>query len=129
MENGGKQTWKRVRGRRVGGSFALSPSLFFAFSQLSEGLLQVNYVYSFIFSSVFIQLERRALLALCYRSAGTDLVVITFQLLLDCETVFFFFFFYFLVFFLSFFLCQFLSYFLDVFFTSLPSLTQSPTPS
>ena len=32
-----------------------------------------------------IQLERRALLALCYRSAGTDLVVLTFQLLLDCE--------------------------------------------
>ena len=43
---------------RLGGSFALSPqprplaifssSLFFAFSQLSEGLLQVNYVHSFI---------------------------------------------------------------------------------
>ena len=73
---------------------------------------------------VYIQLERRVLLALCYWSAGLDLVVLTFQLLLDCETVIFLF----LVFFLLFFLCQFLSYFLDVFFASLPSLTQSPTP-
>ena len=30
---------------------------------------------------VYIQLERRTLLALCYWSAGTDLVVLTFQLL------------------------------------------------
>ena len=30
---------------------------------------------------VYIQLEHRALLALCYWSAGTDLVVLTFQLL------------------------------------------------
>ena len=73
---------------------------------------------------VYIQLERWALLALCYWSAGTDLVVLTFQLLLDGETVIFFF----LVFFLLFFLCQFLSYFLDVFFASLPSLTHSPPP-
>ena len=70
---------------------------------------------------VYIQLERRALLALCYWSAGTDLVVLTFQLLLDCETVIFFF----LVFILLFFLCQFLSYFLDVFFASRPSFTHS----
>ena len=52
------------------------------------------------------------------------MVVLTFQLLLDCETVIFFF----LVFILLFFLCQFLSYFLDVFFASLPSLTQSSHP-
>ena len=39
---------------------------------------------------VCIQLERRALLMLCYWSAGTDLVVLTFQLLLDTVTVFFF---------------------------------------
>ena len=69
---------------------------------------------------------------------GTDLVVqepililvLTFQLLLDCETVIFFF--------LLFFLCQFLSYFYFFFvsfhgifrriFASLPSLTHSPTP-
>ena len=35
-----------------------------------------------------IQFERRALLALCYLSAGTDLVVLTVQLLLDCEIFF-----------------------------------------
>ena len=39
---------------------------------------------------VYIQLERRALLTLCYWSAETDLGVLTFQLLLDCETVIFF---------------------------------------
>ena len=38
-----------------------------------------------------IQFERRALLALCYLSAGTDLVVLTVQLLLDCEIFFFLF--------------------------------------
>ena len=55
---------------------------------------------------VYIQLERRALLALCYLSAETDLVVLTFQLLLDCETVtfFFLFFFSFRFFFLSYFI-------------------------
>ena len=68
-----------------------------------------------------IQLERRALLAL-YWTAGTDLVVLTFQLLLDCN------FFFFLVFFLLFFLCHFLLYFLDLFFDSLPSLTHLPPP-
>ena len=76
---------------------------------------------------VYIQLERRALLALCYLSAETDLVVLTFQLLLDCETVtfFFLFFFPFVYFFYRILLC--LSYFLDVFFDSLPSLTHSHT--
>ena len=69
-----------------------------------------------------IQLERRALLALCYWSAGTDLVVLTFQLLLDCD------FFFFLVFFLLLFLCYFLLYFLDLFFDSLPSFTHLPLP-
>ena len=69
-----------------------------------------------------IQLERRALLALCYWSAGTDLVVLTFQLLLDCD------FFFFLVFFLLLFLCYFLLYFLDLFFDSLPSFTHLPPP-
>ena len=75
---------------------------------------------------VYIQLERRALLALCYWSAGTDLVdVLTFQLLLIRRTVLFF-----LSCFLSFiFHCQFLSCFLDVFFASLPGLTHfSPPP-
>ena len=71
---------------------------------------------------VYIQLERRVLLALCYWSAGTDLVVLTFQLLLDCETVIFFLF-CFLSFLFSF---SVLSYFLDVFFASLLSLTHSP---
>ena len=51
------------------------------------------------------------------------MVVLTFQLLLDCETVKFFF----LVSFFYFFVRQFLSYFLDVFFASRPSLTHSPT--
>ena len=69
-----------------------------------------------------IQLERRALLALCYWSAGTDLVVLTFQLLLDCE------FFFFLVFFLLFLLCHFLLYFLDLFFDSPPVSLTSPLP-
>ena len=71
---------------------------------------------------IYIQLEGRALLALCYWSAGTDLVVLTFQLLLDCETVIFFLF-CFLSFIFSF---SVLSYFLDVFFASLLSLTHSP---
>ena len=60
--------------------------------------------------------------ALLLISAGTDLEVLTFQLLLDCETVIYSF----LVFFLLFFLFQFLSFFLDVFFNSLLSLTHSP---
>ena len=79
---------------------------------------------------VYIQLEHRALLALCYLSAETDLVVLTFQLLLDCETVTFFFlsfFFPFVYFFYR--ILLFLSYFLDVFFDSLPSLTHSHTPT
>ena len=90
---------------RVGGPFALSPkprpfaifssSPFLAFSQLSEGLLHINYVLHLQIFMVYIQLERRALLALCYLSAETDLVVLTFQLLLDCETVTFFFLFFF----------------------------------
>ena len=60
--------------------------------------------------------------ALLLISAGTDLVVLTFQLLLDCETVIFFLF-CFLSFIFSF---SVLSYFLDVFFASLLSLTHSP---
>ena len=73
---------------------------------------------------VYIQLERRALLALCYLSAETDLVVLTCQLLLDCETVtfFFLFFFSFRLFFLWYFIVS------IVFFDSLPSLTHSHTP-
>ena len=59
---------------------------------------------------VYIQFERRALLALCYWSPGTDLSVLTFHLLLDCEIVIFFFLFFVLL-------------FLDVFFASLPSFT------
>ena len=62
-----------------------------------------------------IQLERRALLALCYWSAGTDLVVLTFQLLLDCE-------------FFSFLFLSFIFYFLDLLFDSLPSFTHLPPP-
>ena len=62
--------------------------------------------------------------ALLLISAGTDLVVLTFQLLLDCETVIFFLF-RFLPFIFSF---SVLSYFLDVFFASLLSLTHSPPP-
>ena len=60
---------------------------------------------------VYIQFERRALLALCYWSPGTDLSVLTFHLLLDCEIVIFFFLFFVLL-------------FLDVFFASLPSFTR-----
>ena len=60
---------------------------------------------------------------LCYWSAGTDLVVLTFQLLLDCKAVIFFLFSFF-----YFVLLQFLSYFLDVFFASLLSITHSPPP-
>ena len=43
-----------------------SSSLFFVFSQLSEGLLQVIYVLHFQIFMACIQLERRALLTLCY---------------------------------------------------------------
>ena len=122
MGNGGKQTWKRVRGRRVEGSFALSskprPVTIFSSS--------LFFVLHFQLFMVYVQLEQRALLALCYWSAGTDLVVLTFQLLLDCETVIFFFF---LVFFLLFFSLSVSIVFFDVFFASLPSLTQSfPLP-
>ena len=74
---------------------------------------------------IYIELERRALLALCHWSAGTDLVVLTFQLLLDCETV-------------TFFLCCFLSFilslsvsivFLDVFSLLFPVALTPPPPS
>ena len=73
---------------------------------------------------VYIQLERRALLALCYWSAGTDLVVLTFQLLLirrrnSLIFSFLFSFFYF-------FIVSFYSIFWIVFFGSRPSLTHSP---
>ena len=73
---------------------------------------------------VYIQLERPALLALCYWSAGTDLVVLTFQLLLIRRRnylIFSFLFSFFYFFFVSFY-----RIFLDVFFASLPSLTHSP---
>ena len=56
-----------------------------------------------------IQLDRRALLALCYWSAGTDLVVLTFQQLLDCK--FFSFLFSFFYFFFVIFYCIFETYF------------------
>ena len=84
----------------------------------------VKYVRSFISKPfvVYIQLERRARLALCYWSAGTDLVVLyNFSAAFRRRNRLSFF----LVFFLLFFLCQFLSHFLDVFFASLPSLTHS----
>ena len=59
-------------------------------------------------------------------SPETDLVVLTFQLLLDCETVTFFFLFFCVYFFYR--ILLFLLYFLDVFFDSLPSLTRSLPP-
>ena len=145
IENGGKQTWKRVRGRarergkeeekRFFRALSLNPplrhffgSFFFPFSQLSQGLLQVNYVNSFISKLLWciFNLSVEHFWRFVIDSAGKDLVVLTFQLLLDCETVILFF----LSGFLSFiFLCQFLSYFLKVFFASLPSLTHSsPLP-
>ena len=118
---------------RVGRTLALSPyprpfaifsrSLFFVFSQLSEGLLQVIYVLHFQIFMVYIQLERRALLTLCYRSARERISSTNFSTpsrLRNCH------FFSFLVFFLLFFLFQFLSFFFDVFFNSLLSLTPSP---
>ena len=122
MGNGGKQTWKRVRGRRVEGSFALSskprPVTIFSSS--------LFFVLHFQLFMVYVQLEQRALLALCYWSAGTDLVVLTFQLLLDFETVIFFFLSCFLSF--IFFLCQFLSYF-STYFSLLSPVSLSPSPS
>ena len=141
IENGGKQTWKRVRGRarergkeeekRFFRALSLNPpfrhffgSFFFPFSQLSQGLLQVNYVHSFISKLLWYIFNLRVehFWRFVIDPAGKDLVVLTFQLLLDCETVIFF-----LFCFLSFiFLFQFLSYFLDVFFASLLSLTHSP---
>ena len=75
---------------------------------------------------VYIQLERRALLALHW-SAGTDLAVLTCQLLLDCEIVISFF--YFLSRFLSFLFSFFKFYcILRRFFASLPSLTHFFSP-
>ena len=47
--------------------------------------MKVNYVLHFQLFTVYIQLERQALLALCYWSEGTELVVLAFQLLLDCD--------------------------------------------
>ena len=79
-------------------------------------------IHHFQLLMAYIQLERRALLALCYWSAGTDLVVLTFQLLLirlrNCHFSSFLFYF-------------FLSVsikFLEVFFVSLPSFTHFPPP-
>ena len=75
---------------------------------------------------VYIQLERRALLALCYWSAGTDLVVLTFQLLLIRRRNCLFFPFLFSSFYFS---LPFLSYFFRrIFRFRLPSLTQSLSP-
>ena len=144
MENEGKQTWKRVlkKERVRGGEEVLSPPLpspapspFFLahFSLRFPNYLKACYglttrIPSFpSFYGIHIQRERRALLALCYLSVGTDLVIPTFQLLLDCETVIFFF----LVFFLLFFLCQFLSYFFGRIFSfssRSPSLRFPPPP-
>ena len=80
---------------------------------------------------VYIQLEHRALLALCYLSAETDLVVLTFQLLLDCETVTFFFlvflFLFFRLFFLSYFIVSFV-FFRRIFWFSPQSHSLSPLP-
>ena len=95
---------------------------------------------------VYIQLERRALLALCYWSVGTIMALggngfgstgahsyisTNFSTAFRLRNCLFFFF-------LLFFLCQFLSYFYFFFvsfhgifrriFASLPSLTHSPTP-
>ena len=144
MENEGKQTWKRVlkKERVRGGEEVLSPPLpspapspFFLahFSLRFPNYLKACYglttrIPSFpSFYGIHIQRERRALLALCYLSVGTDLVIPTFQLLLDCETVIFFF----LVFFLLFFLCQFLSYFFGRIFSfssRSPTLRFPPPP-
>ena len=64
---------------------------------------------------IYIQLERRALLALCYWSAGTDLVVLTFQLpLIRRRNCLFFL----SCFFPFIFRCSFYRIFLDVFFAS-----------
>ena len=78
----------------------------------------------------YIQLERRALLALCYWSAGTDLVVLTFQLLLirlqNCH----FFLFCFVLFCFNFIFSLSVSIeFLEVLFVSLPSFTHSLPPA
>ena len=101
MENGGKQTWKSLEERK----------------RERVGIM------------VYIQLERRALLALCYWSAGTDLVELTFQLLLirlrNCR---FFFFFVLFCFFNFIFSLSVSIEFLDVFFVSLPSFTHPPPP-
>ena len=92
------------RERVGGGKEVLSPSLpnptlspFFLahFSLRFPNYLKACYrlttcIHHFQLLMVYIQLERRALLALCYWSAGTDLVVLTFQLLLDCENVIFY---------------------------------------
>ena len=77
---------------------------------------------------VYIQLEHRALLALCYLSAETDLVVLTFQLLLDCETVpFFFFFFFFRLFILSYFIVS-IVFFRPIFWFSPQCHSLTPLP-
>ena len=90
------------RERVGGGKEVLSPTLpypapspFFVahFSLRFPNYLKACYrlttcIHHFQLLMVYIQLERRALLALCYWSAGTDLVVLTFQLLLDCEFFF-----------------------------------------
>ena len=77
---------------------------------------------------VYIQLERRALLALCYWSAGMDLVVLTFQLLLIRWRNCLFFFSFVLVFFILFFFAVPIVFFRRIFRFRLPSLTQSLPP-
>ena len=120
IEKGGKQTWKRVRGRarergkeeekRFFRALSLNPplrhffgSFFFPFSQLSQGLLQVNYVNSFISKLLWyiVNLSVEHFWRFVIDSAGKDLVVLTFQLLLDCETVILFFSFWFSFFYFS----------------------------
>ena len=87
-------------------------------------------IHHFQLLMAYIQLERRALLALCYWSAGTDLVVLTFQLLLirlqNCH----FFLFCFVLFCFNFIFSLSVSIeFLEVLFVSLPSFTHSLPPA
>ena len=84
-------------------------------------------IHHFQLLMVYNQLERRALLALCYWSAETDLVELTFQLLLirlrNCHFCFVLFCFNF-----TFSLSVSIE-FLDVLFVSLPSFTHSLPPA
>ena len=135
MGNGGKQTWKRVRGERVGRTFrplSLTPPFrhFFSLTFLCvfptiwrpvTGYVRPSLPDRFLWYIFNLNVEHFWRFVIDQRGNGFGSTNFsTPSRLRNCHS------FSFLVFFLLFFLFQFLSYFSDVFFTSFLSLTHSP---